>query len=52
LFAYAAHGLPFTPVGETRRPQPVQRVDLHAVTGDLPLEPERSLRRSVGSSAS
>ncbi len=52
LFAYAAHGLPFTPIGEMRRPQPAQRVDLHAVTGDLPVEPERPLRRSVGSSAS
>ena len=37
LFAWAARGLPFTPIGETRRPQMDQ-------------EPERLLRRSYGGS--
>jgi farnesyl-diphosphate farnesyltransferase len=42
LFAFAARGLPLTPVGETRRPEMVD------VAVD---EPERALRRSYGSSA-
>ena len=51
LFAYAAHGLPLTPIGDMRRPQPA-RVDVQPTADTLNVEPERTLRRSVGSSGS
>jgi farnesyl-diphosphate farnesyltransferase len=43
LFAFAARGLPLAAVGETRRP-------LVVAEPRVELEPERALRRSVGSS--
>jgi len=52
LFAQSARGLPLTEVGEARRPQPAHRLDLQAAADELSVnhEPERTLRRSCGSS--
>jgi farnesyl-diphosphate farnesyltransferase len=58
LFAFAARGLPYSAVGEARRPVPVlPSASLHAVETPPPedfaldREPDRALRRSYGSSA-
>jgi farnesyl-diphosphate farnesyltransferase len=58
LFARAAHGLPLTRIGETRRPHSSHRIDGQEwMDGQLPAgpilerEPERAPRRSAGSVA-
>jgi farnesyl-diphosphate farnesyltransferase len=50
LFGHAARGLPFTAIGETRRPYPGQWVGRAAADDSADREPERALRRSSGSS--
>lgn len=53
LFAHAARGLPFTPVGDMRRPIPAHLVETQPSAGDFAVTEgsERPLRRSSGSSA-
>jgi farnesyl-diphosphate farnesyltransferase len=53
LFAHAARGLPFTAVGEMRRPTPAHLQGARLPAGDFVVaqEPPRSLRRSSGGSA-
>ncbi len=51
LFALAARGLPLARIGETRRPHPAHLVDPLAPGPVQGQEPERSLRRSYGGSA-
>jgi farnesyl-diphosphate farnesyltransferase len=50
LFAFAARGLPLTAIGEIRRPHPAHLVDPSPGPAQGH-EPERSVRRSYGGSA-
>jgi farnesyl-diphosphate farnesyltransferase len=52
LFAYAARGLPLTPVGESRRPLRAPPAIEPQLVAESPvaMEPEGALRRSYGSS--
>lgn len=50
LFNFAARGLPYTAIGESRRPVSAIVIDPQPAGASVAVEPERVLRRSSGSS--